>query len=453
MISSPRRSNTLSAHPVLWLYALVGTLIILALAATVIWLGPLPPRVVVMSTGAPGSDYEQLGARYRDILKRSGVELRLTASAGGEENLRRLNDRKSGVTVAFAQGGLTSEAKSPDLRSLGTIFFEPCWLFSRVLPGPHLEGLRGKRVSIGPEGSGTHALATLLLSLNGVDPSLAEFRSLDAAHAGAALLHDELDAVAIVASWDSPAVRQLLAHSDVNVLGFPRADAYVALFPYLTKLVLPAGVGNLATNRPPADVNLIAPKASLIVRHELHPAIQYLLLEAAAEIHSTPGIFQQAGQFPAAQRGDVPLSKTVTQFYKSGTPFLQRYLPFWLAVLASRFLVLLIPLIGIALPLLHFAPALYSGAMLRRISRLYGELKLIEAELPGAGGVAAGDALGRLQRLDERAHRLHLPVAFAPFSYALRSHIALVQTRLHEQQSRPTTEPAEQSRVKAVERS
>ena len=431
-----RSQHPLLGQSALWLYLLAWALVVLSVAATVLWLGPLPPRLVVMSTGAPGSDYDRLGPQYREFLKRSGVQLRLVPSGGAVENLQRLNNPRAGVAIGFAQGGLTDEAKSPELRSLGAMFVEPLWFFSRVLPGPRLEGLRGKRVSIGPVGSGGHALATQLLALNGIGEGIAQLRSLDPALAGEALLRGELEAAIMVSSGNAPVVRRLLASSDVDVVGFPRADAYVALFPYLRKVILPAGVGNLATNRPPSDVNLIAPTASLIVRQDLHPAIQYLLLEAAAEIHSAPGIFQQAGQFPAAQRGDLPLSQTANQFYKTGTPLLQRYLPFWLAVLASRLLVLLIPLLGVALPLLRFAPALYRWVMNRRIFRLYGELKLIEMQLARAGGIASGDALRRLRALDEHVHRLHVGNAYAPLVYGLRTHIALVLSQLDELQRR-----------------
>jgi TRAP transporter TAXI family solute receptor len=417
-------------HPALWLYALAAALIGSAAVASVLWLVSLPPRVVVMSTGAPGSDYDRLAPRYQAILRRSGVTLRLLPSAGAVENLRRLNDPKSGVSVGFAQGGLTTDAQSPELRSLGTMFFEPFWFFTRVSPGPRFEGLRGKVLSIGQPGAGTRALAARLLALNGIDQNIAELRSLTPSRAGDALLHGEIDAMALVASWDSPVVRQLLASSEVNLVGFPRADAYVALYPELSKLILPAGVGNIATNRPPTDVNLIAPKASLIVRHDLHPAIQYLLLEAATEIQSAPTIFHQAGEFPAAERGDVPLSQTARQFYKSGTPFLQRYLPFWLAVLASQLLLLLIPVMGIAYPLVRFAPGLYRWNFQRRIFRLYGELKFIEAELARPGGALDGDAIGRLQRLDERANRMLVPVSYAQLLYTLRMHIALVRDQV-----------------------
>jgi TRAP-type uncharacterized transport system substrate-binding protein len=422
----------------LWFYTIAGALILAALVATVIWLGPLPPRVVMMSTGAPGSDYDLFARRYQAILKQSGVRLRLLPSAGAVENLRRLNDPHSDVSVAFAQGGLTSEAQSPGLESLGTMFFEPFWFFSRLPVVPRLENLRGRKMSIGPEGSGTRALSLQFLALNGVEDSFfAQLLPLDAGQASAALLHGDIDAAALVTSPDSEVLRRLLASSELNLAGFPRADAYVALYPYLSKLTLPAGVGNLATNRPPTDVTLLAPKASLIVRQSLHPALQYLLLEAAGEIQSAPNIFQAAGRFPAAERGDVPLSKDAREFYKTGAPFLQRYLPFWLAVFASRLLVLLIPLVGIVYPLLRFTPALYSWSMRRRIFRLYGELKFVEAELEARGGRAAGDLQLRLQRLEDHANQIRMPFSFAPFLYQLRTHIALVRSRLPQDAREP----------------
>jgi TRAP transporter TAXI family solute receptor len=438
-------------RPALWLYGIAAVLILGALIATIAWLGPLPPKIVTMSTGTAGSDYDLYARQYQAILKRSGVQLRLVPSAGSVENLRRLNDPREGVAIAFVQGGLTSEVQSPELESLGTMFYQPFWLFARrELSMARPEDVRGKRMAIGPEGSGTRILAKKFLELNGIDESLLQLLPLPAAEAGEALSHGEIDGAAMVNSWDSDIVRRLLDSADINLVGAPRADAYAALDPYFTKLILPTGVGNLATNRPPSDVPLVAVEASLIVRKDLHPAVQYLLLEAATEVHGAGGLFRKAGQFPAPERVDLPISKDARQYYKSGPPFLQRYLPYGIAVLASRLLLLLIPVIGVAYPLLRTAPALYGWSMRRRIFRLYGELKYIEVELDARSSHPAENLLAQLQRLEERANHLQVPFAFAHFLYQLRNHIALVRARIEAAVARPAQPSGDGSAIAAV---
>jgi hypothetical protein len=193
----------------------------------------------------------------------------------------------------------------------------------------------------------------------------------------------------------------------------------------LNKLVLPAGVANMAENRPPTDVLLIAPKASLVVRGDLHPAIQYLLLEAASQIHSGPGVFHKAGQFPAPESIDLPLSSHARQFYKTGPPFLQRNLPFWLAVLVQQFLVLLLPVVGVLYPLLRIAPKVFMSIQTRRVYWLYSELKVLERELASAGDDK--DFIERFDQLEDRASRLWVPASLRPKLYDLRSHIRLVR--------------------------
>ena len=402
----------------------------------VIWgisvLSPLPPRTVTMTTGSEGGAYHELGKRYREILARSGVELRLLASEGGIENLRRLSDPRSGVSVGFMQGGATGDSERKDLVSLGTVSYEPLWFFYRGRnPGRKLERLRGKGISIGPEGSGTRVLAGTLLAANGIDRDAARLLPLSLHDAGEQLLSGRIDAALMVASWESPVVRRLLASEDVETVSFPRADALTALYPYLDKVTVPEGVGDLARNRPPADLVLLAPKTSLVVRKELHPAIQYLLLDAATEIHSGAGIFQKAGQFPAAESVDLPLSDAARQFHKTGRPFLQRYLPFWAAAFLWGLILLLIPVVGALYPLFRLAPALYGWGMRRRIFRLYGELKFLEGDLERSDSAeGAGDLAEQLERLEGRANHIQVPLAYTNLLYNLRRDIQLVRERL-----------------------
>jgi len=223
-------------------------------------------------------------------------------------------------------------------------------------------------------------------------------------------------------------VQQLLTAREIALISVRRADAFVALYPYLNKLVLPAGVADLAENRPPTDVLLIAPKASLIVRSDLHPAIQYLLLDAASQIHSGPGVFHTAGEFPAPESIDVPLSGYARQFHKTGSPFLQRHLPFWLAVLVQQILVLLIPVVGVLYPLVRGSPQIFKWIGSRQVYRLYFELRVLEKELTVSGFRKADkDFLERLDQLDERASRLWMPLSLRPQLYNLRIHIRMVR--------------------------
>jgi TRAP-type uncharacterized transport system substrate-binding protein len=346
-----------------------------------------------MATGPEKSAYaasESATAHPR----RSGVDLRLRRTAG-PENLALLRDPAAGVSVAFSQAGTVTEEDGRALASLGTVFYEPLWLFHRGLERDEAyAALRGKRLSIGPEGSGTRALALWALSLWGVDSRSPGLLPLAPADAAESLVRGEIDAAAMVTSWESPVIRQLLAAPGVELASFPRADAYVALNPYLSKLVLPAGVGDMGRNIPPADVVLVAPKTSLVVRRDLHSAVQYLLLEAADEVHSPPGLFHRAGEFPAPEAIDLPLSADARQFYKSGRPFLQRYLPFGLAVLAGRLLVVLVPLVGVVTAVKSL-PAAYAWMMRRRVFRLYGELRIELETRPPPGPRQARQQPGR----------------------------------------------------------
>ena len=411
---------------------LVATAVVVAVAgawwALTVWM-PAPPRIVTMATGPEGGAYAALGARYQAILARSKVELRLRPTVGALENLALLRQPGSEVSIAFVVAGTAKAEDSQTLASLGTLFYEPLWLFYRGLdPARGLDGFREKRMAIGPEGSGTRELTLNLLNRLGLDYAPGELLPLTPEQTAGALARGEVDMAPILTSWDSPLVHRLLGTPGVSLFSFPRADAHLALSPYLSKLVLPMGVADLARNIPPTDVVLLATKANLVVRRDLHPAIQYLLLDAAEEIHARPDLFHRAGEFPAAEAIDLPLSEDARQFHKSGRPWIQRYLPFHVAILAQRLLVLIVPLLGIVYPLMRALPGLYSWNVRRRIFRLYGELKLIELQMrkPVAAGVEA-DFLARLKDLEERATRLRVPKIHAWLAYTLRAHIHFVR--------------------------
>ena len=295
--------------------------------AFLVMLQSMPPRLIVMATGREGDAYYEIGERYRAALSYENVQVQVAPTAGSVENLAMLRDPHSGVSAALIEGGILSAADTSGVESLGTVFYEPLWWFHRrEIQGEEANRLRGQRISIGPEGSGTRALSLQLLKRTGMEAQIGELLALEPREAGRKLLAGEIDMAFMMTSWESPVVQQLLVDDRVTLSSFLHADAFIALYPFLTKVVVPRGVTDIAKDRPSTDVILIAAKASLVVRKDLHPAIQYLLLNAAARIHSGPSIFNHANAFPAAEAIDIPLSDEALRFYKSGLPFSARLL-------------------------------------------------------------------------------------------------------------------------------
>lgn len=378
-----------------------------------------------MATGPADSTYGLAGERYRQILARDGVRLHLVPTNGAVDNIRLLNDPRSGIEAGFVQAGTVTERDTQGLVSLGTLFYQEAWLFCHCPdPVPPPKQWSGWRVSIGPIGSASHSLALKLFTLNGVDTEQLQLFAYPLEKTAQALRTGQLDAALIVTGWDSPVVQSLARAPDIQLLGFARADAYVALYPVLSKLVLPRGVADLAANRPPQDTPLIASKASLAVRGDVHPALQFLLLRAAAEVHSRPAMFQRAGEFPAAEEIDVPLSNEARNFYRSGPTFLQRTLPFWLAEFVQRIMILILPLVGIVYPLWSLAPKLYFWLRRRRLYPIYHELKLIEDELRATAAPSVRSALvARLDDLERRTREMAMPGLLKESVYRLRTNI------------------------------
>ncbi|HQO28248.1 MAG TPA: C4-dicarboxylate ABC transporter substrate-binding protein, partial [Accumulibacter sp.] len=254
---------------------------------------------------------------------------------------------------------------------------------------------------------------------------------LSGLNAAEALQQSQIDAAFIVAAQEAPVVQVLLRSPGVRVLSFTQVDAYLRRFPFLSRIVLPRGVVDLVRDLPPGDTVLLATTANVVVRDDLHPALAALLLQAMTEVNGQGGFFQRAGEFPSAKEPTLPLADEAKRYYQSGPPFLQRYLPFWLAVLAERLVVMIVPLIMLLLPLLKFAPTLYSWRARSKIFRCYGDLKFLENDLRQRFDANRfQEYVGRLDRIEEDASTRHVPLAFTDQLYTLREHINLVRAKL-----------------------
>lgn len=418
----------------LFFVALPGLLLVaLAFWAAAQFIKPAPPHSVVISSGGESDAYQRFALQYKEFLQRYDIEVVIRPSAGSMANLARLRDPGSGVMAAFVQGGTARVETEDRIESLGDFYYEPLWVFYRAesadfAPLDRIVQLKGMRIAIGIDGSGTQHLAREVLSASGVDETNTRLIKEGGMDLPERLRQGRLDAVLAVGPTQSSLVWSLLYTPGVRLMNLVHADAYSRRLAHLDRLVLPRGAIDLVRDIPPRDVNLLSPVTTLMVRRDIHPALADLLMQAATEVHGGPGVFQRPGEFPRVGHREFPLSDEAERYYKSGKPFLQKYLPFWAATLADRLMVMLLPLVAVLFPLVRFAPSIYGWRVRSRIYRRYGELKFLEAELDESPQRhSRADWLAKLDVIAADVNRMPTPLAFADMLYTLRAHIELVR--------------------------
>lgn len=409
---------------------------VIAILIAVRYLHPAPPTTLTITSGADGSIFRRTADSYQKILARNGVTLRVLPSEGSQENLKRLLDPNSKIDIGFVQGGLAGGLDIDGLVSLGSLFYEPLWVFYRnPKPISQLSELRGRRIAIGPEGSGTHALALALLKANGIGAEgTAQLTDLSGKAAASTLLAGKIDAVFMMSDSSVPeSVGELLHAHDIRLFEFTQADSYIRRFRYLSELDLPPGTFDLGANIPASRIAMLAPTVELVAHAGLHPALSDLLIEAARDVHGRAGLLHAAGEFPAPLEHEYPISDDATRFYKSGKSWSYRYMPFWLASVVDRVLVVVIPALIVLVPALRVIPTIYSWRIRTRIHRRYAELIALERVTLGAATEAEREPLRRrLEEIDKAVITLKIPASFVEQVYVLREHIKFVRERLAE---------------------
>jgi TRAP transporter TAXI family solute receptor len=402
--------------------ALVVVLIVFAFLNRLV--EPLPPRRITISTGRENGAYYMFAKQYAKLAEADGFSVEIITGAGTVETLKRL---AAGQAMAgFVQGGTAEAAPTEGLLSLGSLYYEPIWLFHRKnRPLRGLNDLRGLSIQIGEEGSGIRPLALRLLRDSGVTAQNSHLMALTTEGAATALETGRIDAAFFIIAPTVPLVRKLLLSPTVSLWSVRRTIAYTTRYRFLSTVTLGEGVVDLVANVPDHDVLLLAATATLVVREDVHPVIVRLLLKTAEIVHSRPGLFEAPNAFPSDTLVELPLHEVARRYLRKGPPFLERYLPFWIAVTVERWALLLLPVVGILLPLIRILPSLYSSQMRKRVTRWYREVHDIDHALLHATPEQAHVAAERLRNVHARLAEIPPPPpGLMGEYYDLKGHVA-----------------------------
>ncbi|MGJ7491666.1 TAXI family TRAP transporter solute-binding subunit [Variovorax sp. ZT4R33] len=425
------RDFIVSAGPVVFL--VVGLLV-----AAYWWLQPQPPRRVTLATGPAGSAYAEFGQRYARALATNGIEVVLKPSEGSSDNLQML--RNGTADVAFVRGGSADVVADEEagLTSLGSLFYEPLWIFYRsdaVRTVNRKTGtlesiaqLKGLRVNIDKPGSGVPEIMERMLRANHLDASALQLANLEQTPATEALQAGLLDVIVLASAPQSPQVQQLLRAPGIALMDLTQSDAYSRRFAFLSAVSLPRGVVDLARDVPTRDVSMLAATTSLLAREQTHPALRQLFAQSAQTLHGEAGWFNRARDFPNTRTSELPVSPEGDRAINGTPPFWQRYLPFWASNLIERMWLVLGGLVVLMLPLSRVVPPLYQFRVRSRVFRWYGQLRDIETQLESAEGDREA-LLTKLDELDRSVNKVAVPLSYADELYALRNNIAAVRQR------------------------
>ena len=408
-----------------WLGPL-GLIVILGFVAAYVVMGPPPPKQVTIAGGGAGGAYALAAEELATALAEEDVEPTVLATAGSLDNISRL--KADEADIAIVQTGLIEEVDSNTLRSLGAVFYEPLWVFVRSEADiGDLRQLAGLRIAVGAEGSGSRGLADLLLGEVGLTAGGYTAVSLGGVEAASALRAGEVDALLAVSGIGAGWIRELVSDPAIQLVSLARAPAYSRRPPSLDTVTLYSGVIDPAAGLPATDVQMLAPAAEIVVREDLHPAIQSLLIESSFAIYSEGSVFAAPGAFPTPDLADVELSDEARGYYKDGPTFLRRIFPFDVANFLERAWVLAIPLLTLAYPLANAAPPVYRWRIRRKIYVWYSDLRELEAEARAANSEAElKEIREKLAGLQAETGEVEVPLSYNDNLYHLRSHISFV---------------------------
>lgn len=411
-------------------WGLLAVIVLVGFLITYQYVGAPPPKVVRIATGANNGAYYTFAQEYARLLASDGITLEVVPTAGSVENLELL---KSGeVSLALIQGGSATRDDKERLQSLGSLFLEPVWIFVRRQSAvKRFLELKGNRVSVGIAGSGTHLLATQLLSAAGITETNTQLIREETTQAIDSLSNGKIDAAFFVASPEAPIIRKLFAAPAVELLNFDRAAAYGRWFPFLTPVTLSEGVIDLQQNIPDHDTPLVAASANLAARRDLNASLIPAVLNAVTRVHQTGGVLEHKRQFPSVDFADLPLSEDARRYLINGPSFLFRWLPYGTAVLLDRLKILVLPLLALLLPLFKIAPPLYTWRIRSKIYKWYAAVREVESSIQEQK--VSGDAtslINRLNELDRQVASVSVPLSYAAELYHLRLHIRFLQKKL-----------------------
>jgi uncharacterized protein len=233
-----------------------------------------------IATGQKGGTFLPLGEELAaNINRERGKTMKASAveSSGSPFSVDLLEKKE--VELALVSN---NTQKGEHVRLIAPLYPETLQVVVRAgIATP--KDLAGKRVAIGPAGSGTETIATQVLDHFGIRQKITAL-NLSAMEAATQIEKGEIDAVFVVAGLRAPIVERLLARDDLALLSLGAPDKVGGSLdgihidaPFLLASVIPERTYG---DKPAEPVGTMSVKALLVARDDLEDDVVYDLAQS-----------------------------------------------------------------------------------------------------------------------------------------------------------------------------
>ncbi|AXH13140.1 TAXI family TRAP transporter solute-binding subunit [Halarcobacter bivalviorum] len=410
-------------------------LVIASFYITSKFIKPAPKKEITIATGTKNGNYYKTALIYKELLEKENVKVNLLTSEGSIDNIKLLKENKA--DIAFLQNG-TIKSHQEDIKSLASIYYEPLWVFYRNegFSINYVIQLISKKISIGKEGSGTKDLALKVLEDNGINKENSQIFNYDANRAKDELIKGNIDAMFVVSSHNSEAIRELLSNPKINVLSFKRAKAYSRKYPFLEALTLYEGTLDLYKNLPDENINLLATTANLVVKSDFSEELIRLVLKKVKEVHEKKDLFAKPQQFPNNINMQLEMHEEAQRYFEYGDTWLEKIFPYWIASNIDRLKLLIIPLLTLLFPLFKGFFPLYTWTMRSKIYKWYEKVRKLDNNIETLEKKQLEEELLNIQNLKSEIQKeTRVPLSFMGEYYNLQLHLDLIETKIEKKLS------------------
>ena len=291
----------------------------------------LPPRDIVILAGPEEGYFANVAASIRNELRPLGINAQIEHI----EDTTHIIDRLSGADTSGPHLGFVAQdlAATPTDRvfSLGMISIEPLWLFSQATGDiRNIRDLKGRSISIGPEGSGVRVLCRRILNLYGINESNTTFVNLSIADSTVALEDKQIDAAFFLLSAKTPVIKRLNSRIGLQLIGIEEAEALSHKISHLERVIIPKGAFEIRSLRPGKDVETVALPVTMIVGKEAGDTLSALVANILRENYAWETLFTKDYELPSFVYHELEPHPAAKDLYESG-------LPYWVDIFGTRY--------------------------------------------------------------------------------------------------------------------